>query len=58
MYKKSCPVCKGDSYSATSRGSWECPYCRTDLSLLAPATAECANTLTPGDYAVVPGRIC
>lgn len=32
MYKKVCPHCGGDSYSAASRGYWECPYCRADLT--------------------------
>ncbi len=33
MYKKTCPFCKGESFSASS-GEWICPYCRADISVL------------------------
>lgn len=41
MYRKNCPQCKGDSYSASS-GKWICPYCRADLSSqkFFPAVSE------------------
>jgi len=44
LYKKTCPFCHGDSYSAAS-GSWICPYCRSDLSSLPPepATGKAGN---------------
>lgn len=32
MMKKTCTQCGKDSYSATDRGSWYCPYCNHDLS--------------------------
>lgn len=39
MYKKSCPYCKGDSFSAASQGKWECPYCNADLTVFMPEPA-------------------
>ena len=39
MYKKSCPYCKGDSFSAASQGKWECPYCHADLTVFMPEPA-------------------
>lgn len=39
MYKKSCPYCKGDSFSAASHGKWECPYCNADLTIFMPEPA-------------------
>jgi glutaredoxin len=35
LYKKTCPYCKGDSYSASST-KWICPYCGADLSAIIP----------------------
>ncbi|MFA7467115.1 MAG: hypothetical protein WCY82_02480 [Desulfotomaculaceae bacterium] len=48
MYKKSCPYCKGDSFSAVSQGKWECPYCNADLTIFMP---ESAATLAHGQSA-------
>ena len=38
MYKKICPFCQGNSYSA-STGKWICPYCEADLTILMPEPA-------------------
>lgn len=27
MVKRTCPFCGGDSYSASEKGHWICPYC-------------------------------
>ena len=35
LYKKICPFCKGDSYSASQR-RWICPHCNSDLSIILP----------------------
>ncbi len=36
MYKKSCPYCKGNSFSASLHGKWKCPYCHADLTIFMP----------------------
>ncbi|GBF33811.1 hypothetical protein DCCM_2922 [Desulfocucumis palustris] len=45
MYKKTCPNCAGDSYSASS-ARWICPYCKTDLSRQKPLPAGSAPGIT------------
>ena len=32
MIRKTCPVCGGESYSASTCSTWMCPYCNTDLT--------------------------
>lgn len=32
MFKKTCYSCGKDSYSATQKGKWLCPYCNKDLT--------------------------
>lgn len=41
MYKKTCPSCKGRSYSSAGRGKWICPYCEADLTDV-PLRLACA----------------
>ena len=31
MIAKVCPSCGKTSYSSTSRGGWECPYCGKEI---------------------------
>ena len=39
MPYKTCPRCKGISYSAADIGCWECPYCGRDLTRLKSSTS-------------------
>lgn len=32
MYNKVCPWCERRSYSATTAGIWNCPYCGEDIT--------------------------
>lgn len=52
MYKKICPDCKGDSYSASTKGEWICPYCDADLSDVASTHPGC-ESVTPNNAGVV-----
>jgi len=38
MYNKLCPWCERRSYSATSVGVWNCPYCGEDITSTPAAT--------------------
>lgn len=40
MVSKTCPKCKGKSYSASDRGKWIYPYCKEDLSKIKINTAK------------------
>lgn len=49
MYKKICPYCKGDSYSA-ALGKWICPYCNFDMTIILPEpSAWAANETRHGE---------
>lgn len=54
MYKKSCPYCKEESFSAAPQGKWECPYCHADLTVFIPEPAGGAlprrQSVRFGDY--------
>jgi ribosomal protein L37AE/L43A len=38
MYNKLCPWCERRSYSATTAGIWNCPYCGEDITSAPAAT--------------------
>jgi hypothetical protein len=45
LYRKICPFCKGDSYSA-ALGRWICPYCNSDLTKIFPEPSGWASFKT------------
>ena len=50
MYRKTCPYCKGDSYSSFT-SNWICPYCGADLSATYPLPVGYAPDKTEGESA-------
>ena len=39
LFKKICPYCHEDSYSASGVGNWVCPYCSKNITDVRPETA-------------------
>lgn len=39
LFKKLCPYCHEDSYSASGVGNWVCPYCSKNITDVLPETA-------------------
>ncbi|HBX23345.1 MAG TPA: hypothetical protein DEF34_06935 [Desulfotomaculum sp.] len=39
LFKKVCPYCHEDSYSASGVGNWVCPYCSQNITDVQPETA-------------------
>ena len=39
LFKKICPYCHEDSYSASGAGNWICPYCSKNITAVQPETA-------------------
>lgn len=39
LFKKICPYCHEDSYSASGVGNWVCPYCSKNITDVQPETA-------------------
>jgi len=46
MFNKLCPHCNRRSFSATSAGIWNCPYCGEDITTTAAAHGY--NEYPPG----------
>ncbi len=44
MYTKKCPYCKSSSYSASTRGDWDCPGCGKDLSSIPAEPAGASSS--------------
>jgi len=43
LFKKTCPYCSEDSYSASGAGNWVCPYCNKNITDVRPETAGTKN---------------
>lgn len=43
MNKRTCPDCRGNSYSSYSGGGWDCPYCGKDLSHVPDKPFDASN---------------
>ncbi len=39
LFKKICPYCREDSYSASGVGNWVCPHCSRNITEVQPELA-------------------
>ncbi len=56
LFKKICPYCSEDSYSASGTGNWICPYCSKNITDVRFETAGAKKLCAVCDREAVEDR--